>query len=355
MSENFRYSEHQRINKYLRIRTMKAKSKAAIKHSNQLNNFPIGLIIITNDGLPLSYKIDFINIYACRLFKVKEDTDINVLKQRFSEYIKLKNNYTTKSCQSLNDIIFNTTSYNLEMDNFIPFENSHSKTSILYIKINDINNDKYIVIDKYDRYIDEKRYIEFNLIKTINYQYLHTLYHELNNPLNALLALSGDSKKFEQTEINGSKIYDKLSILQKASLKKRLKKDKKSGMHLSLSTVKNKLVDDAKSRKKSIDELNFGLNNKIPLLVNIIKVFIKNFILYLKTRADSLLQLKNEFDYQNDTSDLMNAVELSEYEKERQEINVLKSILNIFWNYIYKNIYAYFNIKKLNMTLFLKN
>jgi len=138
----------------------------------------------------------------------------------------------------------------------------------------------------------------------------------LNNPLNALLALSGDSKKFEQTEINGSKIYDKLSILQKASLKKRLKKDKKSGMHLSLSTVKNKLVDDAKSRKKSIDELNFGLNNKIPLLVNIIKVFIKNFILYLKTRADSLLQLKNEFDYQNDTSDLMNAVELSEYEKE---------------------------------------
>ena len=74
------------------------------------------------------------------------------------------------------------------MDNFIPFECTHSKTSILYIKINDIDEYKYIVIDKYDKYIEEKRFIEFNLIKAINYQYLNTLYHELNNPLNALLA-----------------------------------------------------------------------------------------------------------------------------------------------------------------------
>ena len=337
MSENFRFSEHQKINKYLRIRTMKAKSKTFTRHSNHLNNFPIGLIIITNDGPPLNYKIEFINIYACRLFKIKEDTDINILKQKFSEYVKLKNNYSTKSNQSLNDIIFNTTSYNLEMDNFIPFENSHSKTSILYIKINDYDNEKYIVIDKYDRYIDEKRYIEFNLIKTINYQYLHTLYHELNNPLNALLALSGDNKKFEQTEINGSKIEDKLSILQKSSLKKRYKKEKKTGTHLSLNTTKNKLADDARSRKRSFDELNLGLNNKIPLLVNIIKVFIKNFILYLKTRADSLLQLKNEFELQNDVSDLMNAVEVSEYEKELTKNKTVKINLEyIFELYLQK-------------------
>ena len=321
MSENFKFSEHQRINQYLRIRTMKAKSKIVTRNSNELSNFPIGLIIITNDGLQFDYKLEFINVYACRLFKVKENIDISVLKQKFSEYIKLKNNYATKSCQSLNDIIFNTTSYNLEMDNFIPFENSHSKTSILYIKINDFNNDKYIVIDKYDRYIDEKRYIEFNLIKTINYQYLHTLYHELNNPLNALLALSGETNKLDQTEINGSKIYDKLSILQKNSLKKRRKKNRKAETYLSLNNTKNKmgfkdLADDYKSRRRSIDDLNFGLNNKIPLLVNIIKVFIKNFILYLKIRADSLLQLKNEFDLQNEVSDLMNAVEVSEYEKE---------------------------------------
>jgi hypothetical protein len=278
---DFRFSEHQRINRYLRIRTV-SKSKIITRHPNELNNVPIGLIIITNDGISLNYKIEFINIYACRLFKVKENTDIDALKQKFSEYIKLKNINSSKSCQSLNDIIFNTTSYNLKMDNFIPFENSNSKTSILYIKINDFDNDKYIVIDKYDRYIDEKRYIEFNLIKTINYQYLHTLYHELNNPLNALLALSGDSKKFEQTEINGSKIYDKLSILQKNTNKKKQKKDKKTGAHLSLNNTKNKLIDDIRSKRRSNGELNFVLNNKIPLLVNIIKVFIKNFFFIFK-------------------------------------------------------------------------
>ena len=357
MSQSFRFSEHQRINEYLRIRTMKAKSKIAPRHSNQLSNFPIGLIIITNDGLPLDYKIEFINLYACRLFKVKEDIDINILKQKFSEYIKLKNNYTTKSCQSLNDIIFNTTSYNLEMDNFIPFENSHSKTSILYIKINDFDNDKYIVIDKYERYFDEKRYIEFNLIKTINYQYLHTLYHELNNPLNALLALSGETNKFEQTEINGSKIYDKLSILQKNSLKKKRKKDKKTGTHLALNNTKNKLgfkdmMDDNKSRRRSVGDLEFGLNNKIPLLVNIIKVFIKNFILYLKIRADSLLQLKNEFELQNDTSDLMNAVEVSEYEKELTKNKCVKINLEYIFELYLQKYLCLFQYKEIEYDTF---
>ena len=352
MSEKLSISEHQRINQYLRIRTMKAKSKMPTKHSNQLNNFPIGLIIITNDDLPLNYRIEFINIYACRLFKVKEDTDINTLKQKFSEYIKLKNNYTTKSSQSLNDIIFNTTSYNLKMDNFIPFENSHSKTSILYIKINDFDNDKYIVIDKYDRYIDEKRYIEFNLIKTINYQYLHTLYHELNNPLNALLALSGDSKKFEQTEINGSKIYDKLSILQKNTNKKKQKKDKKTGAHLSLNNTKNKLIDDIRSKRRSNGELNFVLNNKIPLLVSIIKVFIKNFILYLKTRSDSLLQLKNEFELQDEASDLMNAVEVSEYEKELTKNKCVKINLEYILELYLQKYLCLFQYKEIEYDTF---
>ena len=358
MSENFRFSEHQRINQYLRIRTMKAKSKIITRNSNQLSNFPIGLIIITNDGLSFDYKIEFINLYACRLFKVKEDIDISVLKQKFSEYIKLKNNYTTKSYQSLNDIIFNTTSYNLEMDNFIPFENSHSKTSILYIKINDIDNDKYIVIDKYDRYIDEKRYIEFNLIKTINYQYLHTLYHELNNPLNALLALSGETNKFDQTEINGSKIYEKLTILQKNSLKKRRKKDKKGGgTFLSLNNGKNKfgskdMTDDYKVRRRSVGDLNFGLNNKIPLLVNIIKVFIKNFILYLKIRADSLLQLKNEFEQQNEVSDLMNAVEVSEYEKELTKNKCVKINLEYILELYLQKYLCLFQYKEIEYDTF---
>ena len=363
MNEKNRFSEHYRIDQYLKKRnTIKVlKSHTIAKSSNQLSNFPIGLIIIKNEDLKYEDKIEFINQYACKLFQVKENVDINILKQKFSEYIKLKNNYITKTSQSLNDIIFNSSSsFNLEMDNFIPFESTHSKTSILYIKINDIENEKYIVIDKYDKYIEERKYIEFNLIKTINYQYLHTLYHELNNPLNALLALSGDNKRFEQTEIGGSRIYDKNLITQKKSMKRKSKKDRKTGL-LSLNSSKSRIIfqeikDDNKSRRKSIDENHFEVNNRISLLINIIKVFIKNFILYLKTKADSLLQLKNEYEQQNDTSDIMNAVEVSDYEREltrhkKVKIN-LEYILELYFKkylclYKYKEIDYDTNFEKL--------
>jgi len=149
-----RFSEHYRIDQYLRNKSMKIlKAKTMKRHSNQLSNFPIGLIIMIKEDLKIDYKIDFINQYACRLFKLPEDADINELKKKFGEFVKLKNNYTTKTSLTLNDIIFNSSSFNLEMDNFIPFECTHSKTSILYIKINDIDGYKYIAIDKYDKYM----------------------------------------------------------------------------------------------------------------------------------------------------------------------------------------------------------
>ena len=319
-------SQHRRIDQYLKMRSMKVtKAKTVKRHSNQLSNFPIGLIIITDEGLN-EIKLEFINQYACKLFQIKENVDISTLKNIFSEFIKLKSDYTTKTSMTLNDLIFNSNSIELEMDNFLPFESKYSKTSILYIKINEIDNEKYIVIDKYDKYIEERKYIELNLIKAINYQYLHTLYHELNNPLNALLALSGDNTKFEQTEIGGSRIYEKNPILQKVSFHKKNKKEKKTGL-LTLESSKNKIYspehrDDAKSKKKSLDEPN--LNNRISLLVNIIKIFIKNFILYLKIRADNLLLLKKEFEQQNDLSDIMNAVEVSEYERELTKHKLVK-------------------------------
>ena len=112
MNEKSRFSEHYRIDQYLKKRSIKVlKSHTIKKSSNQLSNFPIGLIIITNEGLKYEDKLEFINQYACKLFQVKENVDINILKQKFSEYIKLKNNYKTKTSLSLNDIIFNSASF----------------------------------------------------------------------------------------------------------------------------------------------------------------------------------------------------------------------------------------------------
>ncbi len=58
MKELNRFSEHFRIDQYLRNRSTKnVKSKSLIKHENILSNFPVGLIIITKEDLKFEDKI----------------------------------------------------------------------------------------------------------------------------------------------------------------------------------------------------------------------------------------------------------------------------------------------------------
>ena len=356
-----RFSEHYRIDQYLRNKnTQSIKSKTFIISENILSNFPIGLIILGKEAFKFEDKIEFINQYACKLFKLKENVNIKELKEKFNEFIKLKNN-SKKTNLTLNELIFNNSSFNLDLDNFTPFESTYSKSVILYIKINDVDNVKYIVIDKYDKYVDERKYIELNLIKTINYQYLHTLYHELNNPLNALLAISGESDKTQifSSDISNSRIDKKSTYIPMKAIKtnKRInnnttlnsKKERNFGL-LSVSLNKLRFSQDfteAKSRKKIIMEEN-EINNQIPLLVNIIKIFIKNFILYLKTRADNLLMIKNEFDIQNEASDIMNAIEVSEYEKELTKHKSVKINLEYIFNLYFEKFLCLFKYKEID-------
>ena len=361
-----RYAEHNKIDNFLRRRSIQIQqTKEVINHENKLSNFPIGLIIITKEEQPFyQEKIEFINYYACQLFQLKEDTNIRELKSKFEEYVRLKNNNSTKTTCTLNDLIFDSPAFSFEIENFFPFQCKLSKNIILYIKINNIQNQKYIVIDKYDKYIEEQKYIEFNLIKNINYQYLHTLYHELNNPLNALLALSGESQHLDTSEIN-SKDCNKAALMKrktvKSNNKKAFKKEKKQSAMISLDNIKNKIDNNSnnefKPRKKSIIENNSSeISSRINLLVKIIKIFIKNFILYLKTRADNLLTLKNEFNLQNEQSDIMNAVEVSDYEQDltkHKSVKInLEYILDLYLHkyhclFKYKEIEFYTNFTEL--------
>ena len=366
MTDYNRFSEHFRIDQYLKRKSTKGLKNISLKkNENTLSNFTIGLIIITKEE-NYEDKLEFINEYACKLFRIEENANIKELKEKFNEFVKLKNN-STKTSMTLKDIIFNYSSFNLELDNFIPFESKYSKNIILYIKINEIGEEKYIVIDKYDKYIEERKYIELNLIKAINYQYLHTLYHELNNPLNALLALSGERSQLISSEISNIERNDfkppMLSRKKTIRSKKynnynnnNFKKERNSGI-VSLSPDKyasnQQDILECKTKRRSM--IDNSLNDKIPLLINIIKIFIKNFILYLKTRADNLLMIKNEYG-QNETSDIMNAVEVSEYEKEltrhkKVKIN-LEYIFDLYLNkflclFKYKEIEFETNFEKL--------
>ena len=340
---DFKYAEHNRIDQYLKRRSFQImKNKKIINYDDKLSNFPIGLIIIAKDE-KFEDKIEFINHYACQLFQIQINTDINQLKEKLDEYIRLKNNNNTKTDLTLRDLIFNTPSFTFEIENFYPFQCKHSKSIIIYIKINDIQNQKYIVIDKYSKYIEEQRYIEFNLIKNINYQYLHTLYHELNNPLNALLAISGEKKQFDSTEIGNSRIYNQKTLLNKkktiSNNKKAFKKEKRQ----SLDNSRSKIMSNNENNNCSSD-----IGSRINLLVKIIKIFIKNFILYLKTRADNLLSLKNEFNMQNEASDIINAVEVSEYEKDLTKHKVVKLNLEYILDLYMQKYHCLFKYKEID-------
>ena len=72
MNEKNRFSEHYRIDQYLKKRnTIKVlKSHTIAKSSNQLSNFPIGLIIIKNEDLKYEDKIEFINLYIIIIKKI---------------------------------------------------------------------------------------------------------------------------------------------------------------------------------------------------------------------------------------------------------------------------------------------
>jgi len=336
--DEYRFVEHNRIDNYLKRRSAQlSQNKEIINYEDKLSNFPIGLIIIAKEPLINNEdKLEYLNHYACKLFEIKDRTSIFELKSKFEEFIKLKNNNnTTKTTLTLKDLIFHSPQFNFDIENFFPFQSKQSKNTILYIKIQVIENKKYIVIDKYDKYIEEQKYIEFNLIKNINYQYLHTLYHELNNPLNALLAISGENKQ----HLNSTKIITKPIIVKertfKSHYKKKLyKRDKFQSGQISIDHLKNKIISTHtqeihRKRKKSLFENNYSneISSRINLLVKIIKIFIKNFILYLKTRADNLLMLKNEFNIQYEASDIMNCVEVSDYEKDL--INHKKVKLNL--------------------------
>ena len=346
---SMKFAEHQRINNYLKRRSMQIlQTKEVVNHEDKISNFPIGLIIIKkNEGN--EDKIEFMNHYAYQLFQIKENSNIKALKEKFNEYIRLKNNYTTKSDITLKDIIFSSPQFSFEIEKFFPFQCKHSKNIILYIKINDVSNEKYIVIDKYDKYLEEQKYIEFNLIKNINYQYLHTLYHELNNPLNALLAISGENKNFNSTEIGNIRITrNPMMNKKKAITKKFFKKENRLSGLSSLNNSKSKNIDEIRPKKRSLyNNLSSDISSRINLLVKIIKIFIKNFIMYLKARADNLLSLKNEFNMENEVSDIINAVEVSEYEKDLTKHKDVKLNLEYIFDLYMKKYHCLFKYKEI--------
>ena len=187
---------------------------------NVLDLFSIGLIILEKVN-EKDYKIKIVNSYLIKLFDLPKNLDINVFKERLQEYKILLNDKLSDI--NLEKIVFDDKYISqYKVGTFI------SSISMIYVKIHLVKNQICICIDNYS---DERKYIKKNLIKSLKYQYIVTLYHELNNPLNALQNLIEENNNNSDEEM----------------------------------MIENKIQ-----------------NFEIKLLVNLIQVFIKNFIWYFR-------------------------------------------------------------------------
>ena len=190
-------------------------------NEEQLNHFPIGLIILEKNISNQKYTIKLMNTYAFEILELKKTYDFNKLKKQMIEFKKWENN-------NLEDLNL----YNFIFSSHITKEISGtfiSSISMIYVKIKLLNNEIYISIDNYN---DERKELQGNLLKVLKYQYLITLYHELNNPLNALININDE---YTQEIIENNEI--------------------------------------------TLDNFQIKLQ-QINLLINLIKAFIKNFIWY---------------------------------------------------------------------------
>lgn len=148
-----------------------------------LNNLPIGIIIFEKDLLCLSdtFKISFANQQARRLLSIPKDNLKKFLSflPKYKEYNPITQHETDNN---LYNHIFTKNILSKETSNTFICPNS-SKT-LLYIKTKHYKSKILVCIDNYT---DERKTIHNHFIQSISYQYLLTLYHEINNPLNSLI------------------------------------------------------------------------------------------------------------------------------------------------------------------------
>ncbi len=237
---------------------MKSKSsyetvinKSENEFQNTLNFFPIGLIVLDKENDSKEYKIKIVNSYIIGLLDIPKNLDMKIFKERLEDFKQWENNHLTEI--NLKEIIFNYQKYkNFQSGTFI------SSLSMIYVKIKIVKKNIFICMDNYN---DEKKGIQNNLIKSLKYQYIVTLYHELNNPLNALQNI-----------------------------------------------IEENLNDESQIEENSFDKRS--KKNNINLLVNLIKVFIDNFIWYFKIIFDNsknlIINLKSKINLEFQFTNILN-------------------------------------------------
>ena len=245
---------------------------------NSNSPFPIGLLVISKIRYKYEnvHRLVFVNQYACGIFNITPTIKIDKLRDIFNQYKIL--GFKNELGATLDSILFDEKIINEYCATFL------NSTSMVYIKFRRYKDSIYLIAELYN---EERKNIQKKLFTSLKYQYLATLYHELNNPLNALLSMTEEQSRIidEEQEDNNKSL---LNIDNAESLinKKRLRFSKS----LSVDDTNN---DDVNIGNRSYNgDIDINANNifktmyekekQIFILTRLIKTFSTNFLFYLK-------------------------------------------------------------------------
>lgn len=269
--------------------------------SDIFNNLPIGIVILEKEIIYLTngYKIFFANIQGRRLLQIPKDNNYAKFISKVECYKEFNIITQTETDNSLTNYIFSSGFFEMGKTFISP------NKSILFVKVKHYNSKILISIDNYT---DERQGLQNKFVQSIGYQYLLTLYHEINNPLNSLSATAGEL-------LNIKDINEELNV---------------------------------KNEKKK---------KRIELLIFLIQFFLKNFILFFQIKTiskkdikknNSVISLENVF---NPIKSKFKKLFTYKQIKYSENVSLLKS-KNLKVNYFYfknliKMIYIYFYHKNL--------
>ena len=284
------------------------------------NNFPIALMIISKID-PISCRIDQDNLLDKKLLEEQEtEIKLQYLNQQARDLFELKDNDTSSRIKEqlrqykLSDININNKINSENNLNSIIFHQKEEKeffgafksqNMVIWVKSIIIKDDIYICADFLT---NERKQIQNELFQSIKFQYIATLFHELYNPINAILVMVeqnkieddlrsnleyqnfnntsdiGDSYFSLLTENEFDKINYNLNINEenKENNKEALQNDAKQNENYNLLLRKYQKYKRLEENYRNKYENLKDKERDVRLLVNIIYIFLENLILYLR-------------------------------------------------------------------------
>ena len=284
------------------------------------NNFPIALMIISKLD-PISCRIDPDNLSDQKFFEEQEtEIKLQYINQQARDLFELKDNDTSARIKEqlrqykLSDVNINNSNNSEDNLNSIIFHKKEEKeffgafksqNMVIWVKFIVVKDDIYICADFLT---NERKQIQNELFQSIKFQYIATLFHELYNPINAILVMVEQNKieddlrsNLEYQMNNTSDIGDSyFSLLTENEFDKinynlninddNINQNNNDVKHNNAKESENYNILLRKYQKHKKLEENYrnkyeNLKDKekdVRLLVNIIYIFLENLILYLR-------------------------------------------------------------------------